>query len=229
MHIFSMSAVCFFMTIALVSAENTFECSLNTFWESQYVAEGREELDEGGLFSTEVSLAYGGFELGAWAAVADSVHYQQLDLSLAYGDEFYGVSWSVGYTHLEFEPGSEDDDELATELETELLAEVIIGAVLVYSFEADGCFLELTASRSFELFVDGLTVTPYGLYAFDFGYRTEDYNGANHVQLGIECEYALADDLSLIAYAAHSFAREDIEREGLGDLGWVGFGLSAVF
>ena len=229
MRLLLISAACLFKITALASAEDTFEWSFNTLWESRYVAEGRDELDEGGLFSTEVSLGYGGFEFGAWAAVADSVHYQQLDLSLAYGNEFKGVSWSLGYTHLEFEPGSEDDDELAAELETELPAEVIIGAALVYSLEADGSFLELTASRSFEFLEGGLTLTPYGLYAFDFGYRTEDYDGANHIQFGIECEYALTEDLSLIAYAAHSFAQEDVEREGLGDLSWVGFGLSAAF
>lgn len=215
--------------LSLVATDEGIEWSVATLWESRYVAEGRDELDEGGIVSTEVVAAWRGFEFGVWGALGDSKHYQQLDLTAAYGDEWLALAWLAGYTHLEFEPGSEDDDELFLELETSLPLELVVGVAGVYSFEAEGSFLEFGLSRTFSVFDERVSLSPYALYAFDFGYRTDAHDGPNHFQVGIECECAITERLALFAYAAHSFAEKDIEREGLDDVSWVGLGLSASF
>jgi hypothetical protein len=64
---------------------------------------------------------------------------------------------------------------------------------------------------------------------FDYGYRSESHDGLNHLQVGIDVEYALTERYTLIGYVAHSFAQDAIEREDLGDVSWLGIGLNAQF
>jgi hypothetical protein len=63
----------------------------------------------------------------------------------------------------------------------------------------------------------------------DMGYRTAEHDGLNHIQWMIEAEYDLSEHWTILAYAAHSDAREDVKREMLSDLSWVGIGLNARF
>lgn len=212
-----------------LDASNRIEWQSVTSWESRYVAEGRDELEDSGLMTTELSASYRGFDFSALAALGDSTHYQELQLTLAYGDEFQNLVWSAGYTHLEFEPDSGDGDEFFLELEAPTFGEIVVGAALVYSVEAKGSFLELSLRRSFDVIEDRFSLSPYALYGFDFGYRTGAHDGPNHLQLGIECQCAISENLSLFAFLAHSYVQTDVAREGLGDVSWIGLGLQASF
>ncbi|MGB0259229.1 MAG: hypothetical protein ACPGES_11310 [Coraliomargarita sp.] len=214
---------------APASFAEEWEFSALGLWESRYVSEGREDLEDGGLFSSELVAAYDGFEFSAWAGLADSEHYQELQLTAAYVFDYRGFEFAAGYTHLEFEPGSDDDDEVFAEISTELFEMFVIGLSCVYYFEAKGSFYELVLGYPLTFLDEKLLVEPYALAGFDFDYRTEDYDGHNHLQFGIDCEYVLTDRLSLVGYVAHSFAGPDIDREGLGDVSWFGLGVVASF
>ena len=54
------------------------------------------------------------------------------------------------------------------------------------------------------------------LAGIDMGYRTAEHDGLNHIQCMLEAEYALSEHWTILAYAAHSVAREDVKREMLG-------------
>ena len=58
-----------------------------------------------------------------------------------------------------------------------------------------------------------MALAPYALLGLDFGYRTEEYDGFNHFQIGIDAEYALAENFAVGGYAAYAFALDDITKE----------------
>lgn len=206
-----------------------WEMNAAILWESRYVAEGRSELEDGGIFSAELVAARSGFELGLWTAAGHRDNYRELNLTGGYGSTWQGVDWGVGYTHLEFGPDSADDDELSGSMVTGLPGGFDLRVGAVYSFEADGTFLQLALSYPFDLFAGHLQLEPYLLEGLDFGYRTAGHDGLNHMELGIEGNLMINDRLSLIGYIRHSFAQTDVKREGLGDVSWAGVGLSLSF
>lgn len=88
--------------------------------------------------------------------------------------------------------------------------------------------MEAGLARGFELFSERFVLTPAAMYVWDFGYWTKAFDGPNHWQVQLDFAFALSEHWSMFGYYAHSFALEDIKREGLGDgdLDWWGVGLS---
>lgn len=135
----------------------------------------------------------------------------------------------MGWTHLEFGPDSGDDDELFFELISELAAGFQLSLNTVYSLEAEGSFVEVALGYPLAFFDGRLVLEPYLREGFDFGYRTDAHDGLSNFQAGLEASYALDDRFNIVAFLAHSWAQEDVEREGLGDVSWGGIGLTAGF
>ena len=217
------------MVVAEERAWQAIEWQTTVMWESRYVDSGREDLDDSGIFSGELIGSFNDFSLGAWYGVADSEHYEELNLFAAYGFELGAVAVEVGYTHLEFDPDSGNDDELSLEAEVEVLGGFVIGVAGVYSFEAGGSFVEISLAYPLAFLEERLWLTPSVHEGFDYGYRSESHNGPNHVQVGLDLEYKLTARTTLVGYVAHSFAQDDVEREELGDVSWFGLGLNTQF
>jgi hypothetical protein len=215
--------------LALSVHGDTWSYEATTTWESKYVENGRNELAKGGIFTMEAMAAYEGFRFGAWSVLADSVDYKELQLTAAYGTTFAGIDLTGGWTHIEFDPDSADDDELFLEVASGHFAGFALSSALVYSFEADGSFLELRLGYPLAFFDQKLSVEPYLQENFDFGYRTAAHDGLSHFQAGLDVSFALNERFNIVAFLAHSWAQEDVRREGLGDVGWAGLGLSASF
>ncbi len=198
-------------------------------WESRYVDSGRDDLEEGGIFSGELVCAHDHVSFGAWMGVADSEHYEEYNLFAGYGFRLGQVDLELAYTHLMFHPDSDNDDELSIAAEVEVIGGWIAAASGVYSFEADGCFVEVSLSYPLAVYDDRLWLTPVLLAGVDFGYRTAGHDGLNHIQIMIEAAYQLSERSILLAYVAHSDAQDDVQREGLGDVSWIGIGLNTRF
>jgi hypothetical protein len=198
-------------------------------WESRYVDSGREDLDESGIASAEWIGSFDDFSIGAWFGVADGERYEELNLFAAYEFELGAVAVEVGYTHLEFDPHSGNDDELSIDAEVEVLGGFVVGVSDVYSFEAEGSFVEISLAYPLAFFEERLWLVPSVHEGFDYGYRSESHNGPNHVQIGVDLEYKLTERTALVGYVAHSFAQDGVEREDLGDVSWFGLGLNAQF
>lgn len=222
-------AVNFQLYAEAASELSEWQFEATAMWESRYVDSGREDLDDSGIASAELIGSYDGFSLGAWLGVADSEHYEELNLFAAYGFELGDVGFEVGYTHLEFDPDSGNDDELSIAAEVEVFGGFVVGVGGVYSFEAEGSFVEISLAYPLAFFEERLWLVPSVHEGFDYGYRSESHNGPNHVQVGLDIEYSLTERTTLIAYVAHSFAQDDVEREDLGDVSWFGLGLNAQF
>ncbi|ADE54001.1 hypothetical protein [Coraliomargarita akajimensis] len=220
-----------FCASGLLAEADTEGSSLEVYatgmWESRYVDGGRDQLDGEGLLSAELGLAYGGFDLGVWAAGASD--YREADFWVGYGNNLFGVDWYVSYTYLVYTPNAEDDDEFAAELSYELPLGLEIGADYTYSVDAEGGVLGASIARPVDLLEESLTLTPSIYYIWDFGYWTTDFDGPNSWQIQLDVEYALTDHWSVFAYYAFSFALEDAERDGFGDVNWGGLGVSYGF
>jgi len=221
------SAACSALIVNANSPSWAFESSLG--WESRYVAEGRDELDRGGIFTADGVVACQGFSFAFWSALGDRVHYQELQLTSAYTHTHRGWDFSAGWTHLEFNPDSGSDDELFIEMARVDFAGFELTGGWVYSFEAGGSFLGIALKYPIALFEEKLLLEPYVQENVDFGYRTAGHDGLNNLQAGVDLSYALNERFTMFAFLAHSWAQNDVRREGLSDLSWGGWGLRAFF
>jgi hypothetical protein len=227
-------AVLLVLSIQWLSAQsstvtNHWAVESTVFWESHYVDSGRDDIEDSGIFSAEIVSSYEAWSVGTWLGIADRVHYQELNVFAAYGVQLAAVDLEFAYTHLEFDPDSGNDDELSIAAETELIGGWVIAGECVYSFEAVGSFLEVGFAYPLVYDDERLYLRPSLHAGFDYGYRSEAYDGLNHIQISIDFEYALTERYTLIAYVAHSYAQDDIEQEGLGDVSWGGIGLKVGF
>jgi len=198
-------------------------------YESKYVSEGRNNLEDGGLFSFESCFGIDGFEFGAWFAIGETVNYQELNVSGEYLYELAGFDICVGYTRLEFLKDSESDNEINAGVAYTAFPWLIPSLNYVYSTEAEGSFVEISIMSEISILQERLTISPYIMEGFDFGYVTEEFDGQNNLQLGIEIAVSATDQIQITGYIAHSWAHEDVRREGLGDQTWAGIGVLLAF
>ncbi|MGS0730529.1 hypothetical protein ACVBKF_30300, partial [Shewanella sp. 0m-11] len=148
----------------------------------------------------------------------DSQNYIEWNFGIEYGFQLSeNLSGSVGYQRLEFY-GDEraHDNELFSSLEYTAVEWLIPSVSYTYSTEAAGYFVEVSLHSNWEL-AEGLTVSPYVTQSFDFQYVTEEHDGPNHFQFGVEAEYQLPNNLVLSGHISHTIAQEDIKLEARND------------
>ena len=73
----------------------------------------------------------------------------------------------------------------------------------VYSFKAEGSFIELLLEFNIPVQNKRLGVTPFLLEGFDLGF-VEDTNCLNNFKIGLELSYQLIDNVSINGYVATS-------------------------
>jgi len=191
------------------------EASATFGWDSIYLAEGRDDLGDGGLVYSEFAGSAGPVSIGTWYADGTDTDYNEWNLFGEIGFELAdGLEAYIGYTYLAFFDSGEksDDNEVGAGLSYAITDYLEATADYVYSFEASGSFVELAVGAPYEL-ADGFSVAPYALLGLDFGYRTDEYNGWNHFQLGIDAEYVIGERFAIGGFAAYAFALEDIQKE----------------
>ena len=220
---------CLNIVLANKPSEPIWHCETTFLWESRYIDSGRNDLPEGGLFSSEWLWSQRSLSLGLWLGVADSANYQEYNLFAEYNFHIGPVELELAYTHLEFQPDDSDDDELGLTAEYEYRSGWVMAMASVYSFESEGSFLDFSLARPLTFCEEQVRITPMLVAGIDMGYRTAEHDGLNHIQWMLEAEYDLSEHWTILAYAAHSDAREDVKREMLGDLSWAGIGLNARF
>ena len=215
-----------FFLLGSASAEIGY--SLNIDLASQYVSEGRTNT-ENPFLSTTIESTFQDVTLGFFQGVAIGENLQETNFSFHYGTDLAeGLAFSIGYTHLEFTNEDASDNEVDVSLAYSFGDLWEASVVLVYSDEAEGYFAEAAISKGIDLY-KGLTITPYTLVAFDFGFVTEEFDGGNHIQVGFELAYELNASVQTYLALHRSFALEDIEREGLSGEFWANVGVTWEF
>lgn len=203
------------------AAQLETEASLR--WDSKYVSRGRDQLDDGGIFSPEIGLSYGNSYVGAWFAVGDSVNYRELNLSVGHVFSAGPVELDLGYTWLWFEDERTDENEFTAIASWQAQEWLGFDADYIYNTLEDGWAIDAVVRGNFA--VGNFTISPYALAGFDFGFSSPEHNGIAEIQIGAETSIPLGDKSELSIYAAHSLAQRDKSRDGLGDLSWIGVGL----
>jgi hypothetical protein len=183
-------------------------------WDSSYISEGRNNLDQGGIYWATAAVQRNNFNLYATVGRGDSQHYTEWNVGVEYAFNLTdNLGGSVGYQRLEFY-GDEraHDNELFGILEYAAVDWLVPSVSYTYSTEAAGYFVEVSIHSNWEL-TPNFSVSPYITQGFDFQYVSEEHDGANHFQLGIEAEYQLPNQWVLSGHVSHSIAQEDIKLE----------------
>lgn len=204
-----------------VIAEETSgpDFSLDLGWESKYVSEGRDNLGDGGITWAAAAMDFANFNLYAVIGNANSVDYQEVNIGIEYANVIgNNLEYAIGYQRLEFDVDGvrESDNELFASLAYSKVDWLVPSIGYTYSTEAEGSFVELSVHSNWAL-TDSFTVTPYLTQAFDYEYASDDYNGVNHFQLGIEAEFAINDSLALSGHVSQTIAQEGVKEDGLPD------------
>lgn len=194
--------------------DGEYEFLLDIGFDSKYVSEGRNNLDNGGIVWTTASMQKDGLNVYATMGRGTDQHYIEWNFGLEYGfDLSKDIEASLGYQRLEFY-GDErgHDNELFSTLAYTGVDWLTPSVSYTYATEAKGYFVEVSLHSHWDI-NDDFSISPYITQAFDFQYATEEHDGANHIQFGIEAEYVLTDILALSGHISHSIAQEDIEQE----------------
>lgn len=197
--------------------------------DTAYVTEGRDNLGRGGMMSYEVGADFGnGLSTAVWTAndLSDQVDYTEINGGLEYAFNISSLEAYVGYTYLGFNDGS-SDNELGFGIATTELP-LTLGFDYRRSSDADGGFVELSGRKEF-VSSNGISITPYLMYALDYGYASEAHDGHNHTQIGVDLSKEIMPDVELFGYYATAFSGQDVENDGLKDETWGGIGINLSF
>lgn len=197
-------------------AHEELEVHAHLGWESRYFSEGRDALDGDSLIAGSFELGWKHLAAGVWYGTSPDQEYDELQLTLALTQTFGDFEVYGGYTHLRTPFDGAYDDEIGAGISwSGLPMDWELAADIYYSFDADGYFAELGASREFEI-TEELSLGFSGVFGMNQGYVSDGHDGANHFALGIGLEYALNECLSLAAHASYSWAL-DRDRDLPGD------------
>lgn len=194
------------LPFARLHTHDSLESHAHLGWESRYFSEGRDSLDGDSLFVGSLEMGWKHLAGGIWYGYSPDQRYDELQLGLALtqniGDfEFYG-----GYTHLRFPfDGSHDNEIGAGVAWSGLPMDAELSADIYYSFDAEGFFAEIAASREFSI-TDDLALNFSVPFGINQGYVADGHDGANHIALRLGLEFALTDSISFTAHTSYSWA-----------------------
>ncbi|MCL1051306.1 hypothetical protein L2755_16980 [Shewanella abyssi] len=183
-------------------------------WDSNYISEGRDNLDKGGIYWATAAVQTESLSLYATVGRGDSQDYTEWNFGIEYGFNLTdNLAGSVGYQRLEFYGDERSfDNELFGVLEYAAVDWLVPSVSYTYSTEAAGYFVEVSIHSNWDL-AESFTVSPYITQGFDFQYVTEEHDGANHFQFGVEAEYEMPNHWVLSGHVSRSIAQEDIKLE----------------
>jgi hypothetical protein len=210
---------------------------LGAAWDSHYISEGRDNLEEGGLFTTVMeagaSLPVG--ELGLMSSYGSGydVDYTEINLGAGWTVPLGDVEVTAGYTYLDFHADDEDDHEVSLDLAYTGWGGVTPFAGGYYSFEAEGTFMEAGVASEYAPH-ERLVIEPYVLIGFNEGYVANGHDGANHIAVGASVSFALKENLNLGASLSYTAAIDKDEETyeddaSLEDRVYGSVGLTALF
>lgn len=204
------------------------EGTFHSQWQSRYVTEGRDNLDSNPLVTAGVDLTLRDVTAGVWQGWANGSDYRENNLFVEYAP--YVERWSpyLNVTYLQFHPQGPDDVETGAGFSAPIQPWLSLSLDGTWSKQASGAFYALTVHSQREL-APGWTGKLYLTQTYDDGYASEGYNGPNHREAGVQLRWKVLPALDLHAGWQHSWAGEDVRRDGGDDLSWGQAGLTSYF
>ena len=180
------------------------EISYSNSFDSKYISEGRNNLDSGGLSSLNINISFHWFYVNMWYGTGLRCDHKELQFSAGLSFDLSDIGINFGLTDLSFLHDDSNDQEFYTELSYNKFNWLTPILVNVYSFKAEGSFIELLLEFNIPVQNKRLGVTPFLLEGFDLGF-VEDTNCLNNFKIGLELSYQLIDNVSINGYVATSF------------------------
>jgi hypothetical protein len=151
MRIINTIKICSIIAVLFVGFEgliaqsfmNNMEISYNNSFESKYISEGRDNLESGGLSSFKTDISFHWFNVNMWYGTGSDKDYRELQFSTGLSFDLSDIGINFGLTDLSFLHDDSNDQEFYTELSYNKFNWLTPTLVNVYSFEAEGSFLEL--------------------------------------------------------------------------------------
>ena len=246
MHYFNKKALCLLsLSILLMLSipfayagghERKVSAEFGFSYQNKFVEEGTDELSGDNVFIPELVLEFDGisiggaeipsFFVGGELVVAESEDFTEASLFIGKAWEWddFSLEFSYAWINEDEEGEGEDDHEFELGFSCECLPLGITPEIAyVYSDEAGGSAVEVELAREIEM--GHFSIEPYVGALVDFGYVTDEYDGLNNILVGLAVNIPLSDTVSLGIYGNHSFAEENLRRDGDGDQTWGGVGL----
>ncbi len=183
--------------------EANYPLHFHAMLESQYITEGRDNLDRDALVSASTDITHDSFTFVPWVAHSASADYSELNLNFIYGFNLDSIELYFSYTYLEFDLNgvSSDDHEAGIEFAYNGFEPVQLVASLVYSDEAGATYGELLLRYDHAL-SDTLNAYIVSSVGYNDGYVSMGHRGFDHGQLKAGAVYFPWPQLELSAYLA---------------------------
>lgn len=201
-------------TLCLTKVDVSSATELEVRFDSKYVSEGRNNLNNGGIIWTTLSHDIDDrFTLIAdhGIATASSEDYKELNLSLEFANRIGSFDYYMSYTHLEFEE-QEDDNEIGLGGSWSGFEQITPSLDVTYSAESKGAFVETGIHTDIQL-NDKISLSPYLKVAFDYGYAAENNHGYNHTAIGTELTFQINRSMYVGANIEHTIGGSFVKNE----------------
>jgi len=207
---------------------NDLNVSINTSWNSKYFSEGRNNLNNGGMFVVGSNFGLNEFSIGSWFGIGDTDDYQELHFFMQYEKEIANFNLYFQYKILRYFRNEINDNELGVGIAYSKYPFLLPSIDYLYSTELEGAYIYCTIKSNINI-TKGIYFFPYLLEGIDLGYASKEYNGLNNLQIGIETSFSLTDKINLNGSVAYSWAQEDVKRTNGGNQFWGRIGASLDF
>jgi hypothetical protein len=210
--------------------EPLFSGLLSVTWDSLFICEGRNFIEEGGVISTFL-LLNGPKGFGAWVWYGDSYEtiYSEFDISLTYTLPIPDFDAGLGYTYLHFFDTDGHDYEANAWAYYRKNTWLIPGVQWKWGDFSNGSYLNFSLESEIP-FLDGkLIVNPRVNLGLDYGYASREVDDFNNVEAKLIVSYNLTPTWSIGGYLAYSWALEDVESTNEGDQNWGGLTTTVFF
>ena len=207
-----------------------FSGLLSLNWDSLFICEGRNFIEDGGVTSTFL-LLNGPKGFGAWVWYGDSYEtiYSEVDVSLMYTFPIPDFDAGVGYTYLHFFDTGGHDYEANAWAYYRKYPLLIPGLLWKWGDSSNGSFVQFTLASELKFFNDKLLVNPRASLGADFGYSSRDVDDLNNLEVKLVVSYNFTPTWSVGGYLAHSFPLEDLDATNEGDQNWGGLTTTVTF
>ncbi len=184
----------------------------DAYYKTKYVSKGRDLLNEGGIFWTEVGGEYDNFSGFIALSEADAVDFTEADIDLAYAIPV-ADDWllKLGYTGIDCK-GIIDftGHEFYVTTAYKGISWITPQIKTIYDTASNGYFVFITAKGTFIL-SEKVSAHPYIEQGLDYGYIGEKHDGSNHLELGVGLSYEVNKTVSLSGFVAHTFSESELK------------------
>lgn len=193
-------------------------------YDSRYVSEGRNNIEQGGIAWLQLS-----HELNSSISVVGLYgagdNYDELNLGLVYSQTYADIDYYVSLTRLEFFQDNASDNELGIGAAYSFEQLFTLAVDSTYSTESNGAFVEFSLISDVAINSD-LTFSPYIKAGLDFGYASDNKKAYNHTSLGASVNYSHSAELGLYLVVEHAVAGSQVRSEtNEHNLDWIGLHL----